>query len=221
MKPNIRLFFFLCCLFFTVGHASKTKAPEAILSDWPSIAATYRLQLNHIISPYDRLFKQYAAETAWDWQLLASIAYQESKFHVHPKSHAGARGLMGIMPRTARSLGFSPDSLVNPEISIQAGVRCLHAFEEYFPDMEAEEKIKFTLAAYNAGNGHITDARKLASKYGKNPDLWNDVAEFIRLKSKPEYYNDPVCKHGYLRGIETSKYVKEVTERYKSYKSRT
>jgi membrane-bound lytic murein transglycosylase F len=174
------------------------------------------------ISPYDSLFKKYAPEIGWDWQLLASIAYQESRFHNRLESWAGAKGLMGIMPRTARNLGFSPDSLDNPEISIQAGVKCLISFSKYFSDMEGDEKIKFTLASYNAGSGHVTDARSLASKYGKNPAIWNDnVAEYIRLKSEPEYYNDPVCKHGYLRGTETFRYVKEVMTRFKTYKSGT
>jgi membrane-bound lytic murein transglycosylase F len=174
------------------------------------------------ISPYDSLFKKYAPEIGWDWQLLASIAYQESKFHNHLESWAGAKGLMGIMPRTARSLGFSPDSLDNPETSIQAGVKCLISFGKYFPEMEEDEKIKFTLASYNAGGGHVTDARNLASKYGKNPNIWNDnVAEFIRLKSEPKYYNDSICKHGYLRGTETFRYVKDIMARYKIYKSRT
>jgi membrane-bound lytic murein transglycosylase F len=173
------------------------------------------------ISPYDDLFKKYASETDWDWQLLASIAYQESRFHNHLESWSGARGLMGIMPRTARSFGVSPDSLDNPETAIQTGIKCLDYFSKYFPDMENEtEKIKFTLASYNAGSGHIIDARELASKHGKNPNVWDDnVAEFVKLKSEPEYYNDPVCKHGYLRGAETFNYVKEVMSRYRFYKS--
>jgi membrane-bound lytic murein transglycosylase F len=174
------------------------------------------------LSPYDDLFKKYAAELEWDWQLLVSIAWQESRFHNHLESWAGAKGLMGIMPRTARSLGFSPDSLDNPETAIQAGVKCLIYFRRYFADIQdPEERVKFTLAAYNAGNGHITDARKLASKWGANPDIWEgNVAEYIRLKSEPEYYNDSVCKHGYLRGTETFGYVREVLSRYRFYKSR-
>ncbi|MDR1724477.1 MAG: transporter substrate-binding domain-containing protein [Tannerella sp.] len=173
------------------------------------------------ISPYDDLFRKYAEGTDWDWRLLASIAFEESKFHNHLESWAGAKGLMGIMPSTARSLGVSPDSLENAEISIQAGIKCLSNFNAFFSSIkDRDEKIKFTLAAYNAGNGHILDAQKLASKYGKNPSVWdNNVAEFIRLKSEPEYYNDPVCKHGYLRGIETYKYVGEVLARYKFYKT--
>ena len=175
------------------------------------------------ISPYDDLFKKYATETAWDWQLLASIAYQESRFHNHLVSWAGAKGLMGIMPRTARSFGISPNRLNDPVFAIQAGIKCLDFFSKQFSGTENEvEKLKFTLASYNAGSGHVIDARELALKHGKNPDVWdNNVAEYIRLKSEPEYYNDPVCKHGYLRGSETFNYVKEVMSRYRFYKSKT
>ena len=175
------------------------------------------------ISPYDDLFKMYATETAWDWQLLASIAYQESRFHNHLVSWAGAKGLMGIMPRTARSFGVSPNRLNDPEIAIQVGIKCLDFFSKQFSGKENEvEKIKFTLASYNAGSGHVIDACELALKHGKNPNVWdNNVAEYIRLKSEPEYYNDPVCKHGYLRGTETFNYVKEVMSRYRFYKSKT
>lgn len=175
------------------------------------------------ISPYDDLFRKYAAETQWDWQLLASIAYQESKFHNHLESWAGAKGLMGIMPRTARNLGFPPDSLDNPEVSIQAGIKCLTYFGRDFSDIEdTEEWLKFTLASYNAGSGHVIDARNLAAKYGKDPNTWDEhVAEYICLKSELQYYKDPVCKHGYLRGTETFRYVKEVMTRYKFYKSKT
>ena len=127
------------------------------------------------------------------------------------------------MPRTAHSFGVSPDSLDNPSIAIQVGIKCLDSFSKQFSGVEDEaEKLKFTLASYNAGGGHIMDARGLASKHGKNPDVWDDnVAEYIRLKSEPEYYNDPVCKHGYLRGTETFSYVKEVMSRYRFYKSKT
>jgi membrane-bound lytic murein transglycosylase F len=173
------------------------------------------------LSPYDDLFRKYAAQTGWEWQMLASIAYQESKFKNHLESWAGAKGLMGIMPRTARNFGFSTDSLDNPDISIRACVKILQYLEKIFSDIEnREEKEKIILAAYNAGNGHIVDARKLASKYGADPDIWDgNVAEYVRLKSESEYYNDEVCRSGYLRGMETFRYVIEVMERYKTYKS--
>ncbi len=178
---------------------------------------------NGELSPYDDLFKKYAKGTNWDWRLLVSIAYQESKFQNHLTSWAGATGLMGIMPPTARGLGISPDSLHLPEISIQASVKCLTMFQRSFKKIkDKEEQLKFTLASYNAGNGHVFDAQRLASKYGYNPNVWDgNVERYIKLKREPEYYNDSVCRHGYLRGTETFRYVKEVMARYKNYKEKT
>ena len=159
----------------------------------------------------------------WDWQLLASIGYQESRFNPNVVSWAGAEGLMGIMPNTAKALGVTPHELKNPDTGIRTGVDCLRRFRQGFGKItDPVEKIKFTLAAYNAGIGHIYDAQRLAEKYGKDPYVWDDnVAEYIRMKNDPEYYNDPVCKHGYLRGSETFNYVREVMERYNYYLHKT
>lgn len=178
---------------------------------------------NGHISPYDQLFRKHAVNLGWDWRLLASIAYQESRFDPSVVSWAGAEGLMGIMPNTAKALGVTPHELKDPEVGIRTGVDCLRRFRQGFSKIEdPKERMKFTLASYNAGIGHVYDAQKLAEKYGKDPNKWDDnVAEYIRLKSDPLYYNDPVCKHGYLRGSETYNYVREVMERYKYYKDKT
>ena len=125
---------------------------------------------------------------------------------------------MGIMPNTAKALGVTPHELKDPDVGIRIGVDCLRRFRQGFSDItDVEEQIKFTLAAYNAGIGHVYDAQRLARKYGKDPNRWEQVAEYIRLKNDPAYYNDPVCKHGYLRGTETFLYVREVMERYHYY----
>ncbi|WP_304252849.1 transglycosylase SLT domain-containing protein [Parabacteroides gordonii] len=178
---------------------------------------------NGHISPYDDLFRKHSKNIGWDWQLLASISYQESHFNPSVVSWAGAEGLMGIMPNTARALGVTPHELKDPDVGIRTGVDCLRKFRQGFSEItDPQEKVKFTLASYNAGIGHIYDAQRLAEKYGKDPKVWdNNVAEYVRLKSDPEYYNDPVCKHGYLRGSETFNYVREVLERFDYYKSKT
>jgi len=179
--------------------------------------------VNGQISPYDPLLKKYAQQLGWDWQLLASIAYQESKFDPTAVGWSNAEGLMGIMPRTATHLGFKAVDMQDPEKNIRAGVECLAEYKKALTDVpDSLELIKLTLAAYNAGIGHINDARQLAQKYGKDPNVWDkNVAEFIRLKSEPQYYTDPVCQHGYLRGKETYQYVPEVLERYHYYKQAT
>ena len=172
------------------------------------------------ISPYDNLFQRYASRLEWDWKLLASIAYQESRFIADASAWSGATGLMGIMPNTARALGASPHELTDPEANIRVGVECLFRFRKGLSKVkDPEEKIKFTLASYNAGLGHVYDAQRLAAKYGKDPLRWDgNVAEYIRLKSEPKYYNDSIVKHGYLRGSETFLYVEEVMQRFNTLK---
>lgn len=179
--------------------------------------------INGQISPFDSLFKAYAPKLGWDWQLLASIAYQESHFESSIIAWSGAEGLMGIMPATAKGLGFQPEEMQIPEKNLQAGIKCLQHFRNRFNNVpDTLEQIKLTLASYNAGVGHILDAQRLAQKYGKSPHIWNEhVAEFIRLKSDPQYYTDSICKHGYLRGNETFNYVTQVLERYQYYKEAT
>jgi len=173
----------------------------------------------HQISVHDSYFKQYAKLIGWDWRLLASMAYQESKFHTGQVSWAGATGLMGLMPRTAEAFGLSADSLDNPEGSVRAAVEFIKSLNRSLTAIKDEsERIKFILAAYNAGLGHIYDGQALARKYGKDPFVWeNNVEESLKLKSLPEYYNDSIVKQGYFRGTETLNYVRDVIERWRYY----
>lgn len=169
------------------------------------------------ISKYDELLKEKAEELSWDWRLLASLIYQESRFDPEVESWAGAVGLMQIMPITAEHLGV--DGIEDPAENIDAGVRFLKELQRTFEDIpDPEEKIKFILASYNVGPGHIEDARRLAEKYGNKSDVWTGEVElWIRKKSQSKYYNDEVVQYGYCRGIETYRYVREVMERYHQY----
>jgi len=174
------------------------------------------------ISHFDKLFKKYAKEIDWDWRLLASLAYTESNFDTTAVSWAGARGLMQLMPVTARAMGLPPGKESNPEESIKAAVKYIDATNralKVIPDKK--ERIKFILASYNAGLGHISDAMALARKYGKNELVWeHNVEKFILLKSNEEYFTDPVCKNGYFRGIETYNFVRDILSRYEVYKQK-
>ena len=174
------------------------------------------------ISHYDNLFKKYAQEIGWDWRLLASLAYTESNFDTTAVSWAGAKGLMQLMPATARAMGVPPGKEQNPEESIKAAVKYIAATDRSLSMVpDKQERIKFILASYNAGLGHIFDAIALADKYGKNKTVWTDnVENYILLKSNEEYFTDPVCKNGYFRGIETYNFVRDINSRYESYKKK-
>jgi len=172
------------------------------------------------ISPYDEIIKKEGERIGWDWRLLASIIYQESRFNPQAESWAGAFGLMQLMPSTAKNYGISKDS--PPAAQIRAGVSFLKWLDDRFADIipDTEERIKFVLASYNIGYGHIQDARRLAERYQEDPNIWHGgVEEWLLKKSDPKYYTDQVVKYGYARGIETFNFVKEVIERYEHYKN--
>lgn len=173
------------------------------------------------ISVFDSIFRKHAPTAGYDWHLLAAVAYQESHFRTDLSSWAGAVGLMGLMPRTAQLYGVEGEELEDPDKSVMAGANYISYLNRYFSKIEnQEERVKFVLASYNGGLGHITDARALAQRYGDNPDVWfGSVEKYIELKSKPEYYNDPVVKCGYLRGTEVVNYVRQVMQRWSRYKS--
>ena len=172
------------------------------------------------ISPWDDAIKKYSKEIGWDWRLVASLIYQESKFDPRARSWAGAYGLMQLMPTTARRYGLSGSS--SPEEQIRAGIEFIKWLDERFREQipDEQERIKFILASYNIGPGHIFDAMSLADKFGKNSRLWDaNVGEYLLKKSNPVFYRDPVVKYGYCRGRETLNYVTRVLERYEHYRN--
>ncbi len=169
------------------------------------------------VSAYDELIRKYSDNIGWDWRLLASMIYQESRFNPSVRSWAGAFGLMQLMPTTAARFGVS--SVSSTEEQIRAGVDFIKWLDKRFSWIkDEEERKKFILASYNVGLGHVLDARRLAEKYGKDPDKWdNNVDDFILKKMQPEFYNDPVVKYGYCRGTETYNYVSDIYSRYVHY----
>ena len=172
-----------------------------------------------IISNYDHLFKRYAPIARWDWRLLAAQCYQESCFDPKAYSWAGAKGLMQIMPETARHLGLADSEVYEPEQNIYAAVRYINELNSHFTDIRNPEERKFfILASYNGGFFHIRDAMALAKKNGKNPHKWIHVAEYVLKLSTPDCYNDPVVKYGYMRGSETANYVSAIYSRWQKYR---
>lgn len=172
------------------------------------------------ISPYDDLIKSYSENIQWDWKLLTAQIYRESRFNPSAISSRGAIGLMQVMPQTGQQFGVQPNELTTPEKNILAGTKFIDYLESIWHDKveDSVERIKFVLASYNVGQGHVLDARRLAKKYGDNPEIWdNHVAEWIKKKSYRKYYTDPVVQFGYCRGIEPYLYVQDIEDLYKAY----
>ena len=171
------------------------------------------------ISPFDHLFKKYAALIGWDWRLLAALAFHESGFDSSEIAWSGASGLMQLMPRTAALFGLDRNTILNPEMNIEAGVQYIKSLNMTFRHVKSkDERIKFILAGYNSGPAHILDAMALADKYGKNPNIWYDHVEYFLLKkNEPEFYQDPAVKYGSFSGKETARYVQNTLDTYDKY----
>lgn len=180
------------------------------------VASQYLTAETGALSPYDAWFQEYSKIPGWDWRLIAAQAYQESKFNPNARSWAGAAGLMQIMPRTARELRVNPRDARG---SIEAACRYLWKIDQQWQSIEnQDERLKFILASYNVGIGHVQDAVRLAKKYGDNAWKWNNVAYWLIRKSKRAVYNDPVVKHGYARGTEPVTYVDQILSRWENYR---
>lgn len=106
--------------------------------------------------PYREAVNQRSKQFQLDPFLVAAVMRVESKFNPYAESRRGARGLMQLMPDTARwaagqmGLSFSEDKLLEPDYNILLG--CW-----YLANLESEFKgnIVLTLAAYNAGRGNV------------------------------------------------------------------
>jgi membrane-bound lytic murein transglycosylase F len=171
------------------------------------------------LSPYDDLIREGAMKLGWDWRLLASVVYQESKFLPDDESWAGAQGLMQLMPATARRFGV--EDVNDPVQNIKAGVKYMLSLNKYWAKSvkDPQERLKFVLASYNVGLSHVIDAKKLTAKYGKDATRWDgNVEAFLLKKSDPKYYRDPLAKTGYCKCEEPVNYVRSVLTRYDEYR---
>ena len=167
------------------------------------------------ISPYDDLVKRYSPRFGFDWRLVVAQMFQESRFDPKARSFAGARGLLQVMPRTARELGY--DDLEDPEIGIRAGLDYLAWVRDRFePSIPSAERTWMTLAAYNVGAGHVRDAQRIAVEHGLDPTRWfGHVEAALLLKQKPEIHRK--TRFGYARASEPVAYVRNIRDRYEAY----
>lgn len=182
------------------------------------VTSQYLTSTTGKLCEYDDLLKQYAADLDWDWRLLASQAFQESRFRPAARSWAGATGLLQLMPATAREFGVH-DAL-DPADNVRGAVKFLQWLQAFWAKRvpDENERLKFILASYNTGAGHVEDAQRLTVKYGGNPQVWDDVSYWLLQKSTQQYSSDPVVKFGFCRGLEPVNYVTLILERFDHYK---
>lgn len=122
------------------------------------------------LSPYEDLIQLYSRRYNLDWLLVTAQVWAESNFDPLAESPVGARGLMQIMPGTARWLGVDPNLLWEPEINIRLGTYYDAKLYAIFKKEKGQDRVAFMLAAYNAGPGRVIRAQKKAIV----SDQWND-----------------------------------------------
>ncbi|MTC43579.1 membrane-bound lytic murein transglycosylase MltF [Providencia sp. wls1921] len=175
---------------------------------------TFISAINNKLPDYQPLFEKYAETVeSIDWKLLAAIAWQESHWNPLATSPTGVRGIMMLTKPTAATMGI--EDRLDPEGSIKGGAAYLAYIMKRLPDSIAEDdRIWFTLAAYNMGYGHMLDVRKLTQRLGGNPDRWLDVKANLPLLTQQKYYSQ--LTYGYARGHEAYRYVENIRRYHQS-----
>ncbi len=203
-------------LFYNITHRKYFEKPRTIRK-----RLTQRVDGHgeDTLSPYDEMVKKHVVKYGFDWRLILAQMYQESRFNPNAQSWAGAKGLMQVMPVVARQLNVT--DLTTAENGIEAGIRYMDWLTKRFEiELLENERVWFTLAAYNAGIGHVRDARRLARQKGWDTSRWFDnVEKAMLLLSKQEYAKK--ARYGYVRGSEPVKYVREIKSRFKAYRQLT
>ena len=176
---------------------------------------------DYVISPYDSLIKVYSDSAGLDWRLVSAVIYHESGFDNDVRSRRGAAGLMQMMPETAAWLGA--EDITDPVEAVRVGTiylqRLHHAYRGHASD--PEERLKFMLAAYNAGQGRIRDCINYAKLRGVDSSSWDNIVALIPEMSDDSILEIDTIKFGKFKGVETIAYVDNVMNKYEQYKRRT
>ncbi len=160
---------------------------------------------------YRKLFEKHAG--AFDWRLLASLAYQESKWDPKVRSPQGVVGMMMLTVDTANLMKVT--SRVDAAQSIRGGALYLKRLMDRLPErIPQPDRTWMALAGYNLGLSHIESARMLTEKQGANADNWAEVKQRLPLLRQRKYYRQ--TRTGYARGDMAVYYVENIRRYYET-----
>jgi membrane-bound lytic murein transglycosylase MltF len=152
-----------------------------------------------------QLFKKYAGEYDFNYLMIVAQAYQESGLDHSKRSHAGAVGVMQLLPTTATDPNVNIAQIEQLENNIHAGTKYLRFIvDRYYKDepMDDVNKLLFAFASYNAGPARIKGLRKKTAAMGLDPNVWFRNVEIVAAKSI---------------GRETVQYVSNIYKYYITY----
>ena len=200
-----------------VVYADVESTEETTTSE--ALAAT--VEESYIISRFDPLMQVVGEEEGFDWRFMSAIAYSESRFIEDLKSSQGAMGIMQIRPVVARHFNVPVESISDTETNVRLAGMLLSELDTMLripTSTPMEDRLSIILASYNAGIGHVLDARRLARSEGADPNSWETVRHYLNLKADPTYYELDIVKSGRFTGSgQTTSYVNEVMRKYRQY----
>jgi membrane-bound lytic murein transglycosylase F len=179
-----------------------------------------------IVQSYGSTIKEYSRRYRFDWRLVLAIMKVESGFAPDAMSEKGATGLMQIMPSTGEELGkvLKIDDITQPRDNIHGGMYYLKQLYDLFDGAEQSDRIKLSLAAYNAGIGRVYDAQDLAAYFHDNPTKWQAVKDALPLLSRRYYtlhrnvWKEGSPKFGWFGDSQqTLTYVDRIMDNYERY----
>ena len=210
----------------TVGQPNNNT--NVVYCDVPSVEAentsealAETVEESCIISRFDPIMREVGDEEGFDWRFMSAIAYSESRFIEDLKSSQGAMGIMQIRPVVARHFNVPVESINDTETNVRLAGMLLSELDTMLripSSTPAEDRLSIILASYNAGIGHVLDARRLARSEGANPNSWETIRHYLNLKADPAYYELDIVQSGRFTGSrQTEGYVREVMRKYNQY----
>lgn len=178
------------------------------------------------INRYGKIVRKYSDKYGFDWRLILAIMKQESRFEHTAESYRGAYGLMQIMPVTqlemAERLGV--ENTTTPYNNIRAGIFHLRTLYRVFEGLPEDDRLRMSLAAYNAGLSRILDAQDVVRFLGDDPNSWKAVRDALPLLSKryqslhKSIWEAGMPRGGHFRGWrQTTTYVESIIRFYDEY----
>lgn len=164
--------------------------------------------------PLDQRIRQEALHRVRNWDLLAAIAFQEAR---------GSDGSEPATPTMPNQAGPPEDAGSDEaQAQVHAAARYLSALDTIWsrtiPD--PDQRLRFVVAAYHAGPGHVVDAQNLATALDLDASRWEgQVERAMTLLALPRYFRMPIVKSGPWRGDQTFLYVRDVVGLYEHYRS--
>ena len=166
--PTFALVSFFLFTNLTGVLFSRVVAPEAVAS-----TVTFKQMAGDIPTSgsesIDRLIFDAGAREGVDPRFIHAVIWQESKYKVDAESHAGAVGLMQLMPATAERFGCEDRS--DPAANIAAGTKYLRWLLKRF-----DGNVELALAGYNAGEGSV-------DKYDGIPP-YKETEKYVKIISQ-------------------------------------